>query len=301
MDVLHAMRVFRRVVELNGFSAAARDQRLSNAAVSKIVAALEERLRAKLLNRTTRRQSLTPEGTAYYERCVGILDDVDETERSLSKNATAPSGLLRVNAPMSFGLLHVAPLAPVLLARWPALSLDLSFTDRFVDLVQEAVDVVVRIATELPDSASLTAQRLACARRVLCASPRYLRKHGTPKSPVDLARHECIVYSEARPPREWPLDGPGGPIRVNARGRLVLNNSLAIRDAVLAGAGISLLPSFYVEPHLRRGELRAVLTDYVPKPLFVHAVYARSKHLSPKVRAWVDLLRERFKKAEWAS
>ncbi len=298
---MQAMQVFRRVVELGGFSAAARAERLSNAAVSKQIAALEDRLRTRLLNRTTRRVSPTAAGAAYYERCVRILDDVADAERALSQAAAAPHGTLRVNAPMSFGLLHLAPLLPELLARFPALQVDLALTDRFVDLVEEGVDVVVRIATELPDSATLVAQKLAAARHVVCAAPSYLRRRGTPKAPADLARHDCVVYSLGQHPGDWTFDGPGGPERVRVAGRLVVNNSLAIRDALLAGVGLSLIPSFYVDAELRAGRLRAVLTKHEARPLFVYAVYQRGRHLSPKVRSFVEHLRERFAQADWAT
>jgi DNA-binding transcriptional LysR family regulator len=300
MDVLVAMRVFRRVVELHAFSGAARDLRLSNAAVSKHVAALEEHLRTRLLHRTTRRLSLTTAGAAYYERCVRILDEVAETERSLSSAAAEPHGLLRVNAPMSFGLLHLSPLIPEFLARWPALALDVGFTDRFIDLVEEGVDLVIRIASSLPDSATLVAQRLARARQLLVASPAYLRAHGEPKTLDDLARHVCIVYSASRTPGVWEFVEQGAPRRVTIRGRLVLNSSIAIRDALLAGVGISLLPSFYVGTALRQRRLRVLLPEQEPPPLVVYAAYQRSRHLSAKVRLFSEFLRERFQRAEWA-
>jgi DNA-binding transcriptional LysR family regulator len=301
MDLLLSMQVFRRVAELQSFSAAARDLRLSNAAISKHVAALEDRLRAKLILRTTRRMSLTAEGAAYYERCARILDDLGEAERSLAGAAAAPMGALRVNAPMSFGLLHVAPLVPEMLTRWPDVRLELGLTDRFVDVVEEGVDVVVRISAELPDSATLLVQRLARARQVVCASPAYLKKHGEPRAPEDLCGHDCIVYSLGRAPGAWDFEGPDGPARVSVQGRLVVNNSVVVRDVALAGHGIARLPQFYVGRELRSGRLRVVLAGYELPPLFVCAVYQRARHLSPKVRVFVDLLRERFAAADWAA
>ncbi|WP_437683361.1 LysR family transcriptional regulator [Sorangium sp. So ce131] len=300
MDLLHAMQVFRRVVELRSFSAAARDRGLSSAAVSKQVAALEERLRTRLLNRTTRSVSLTSAGAAYYERCVRLLDELEETEQSLSGAEAAATGTLRVNAPTGFGVMHIAPLLPDFLRRFPEIELELSFTDRFVDVVKEGVDVVIRITSALPDSATLTAQRLARARHVVCASPAYLRRRGVPKTLEDLAGHDCIVYAVARPRGEWQFVGPDGARTVKVSGRLVTNNSLAIREALLGGTGLALLPSFYVEPDLQSGKLRAVLASYEPRALFVYAVHQRSRYLSPKVRALVDFLRERFAEADWA-
>lgn len=300
MDLLLSMQVFRRVVQLNAFSAAARDLRLSNAVVSKHVAALEDRLSTKLLHRTTRRMSLTTAGAAYFESCSRILDDVEETERALSGTSGEPHGRLRVNVPMSFGLLHVSPLIPELVARWPRLSLDVAFTDRFVDLVEEGVDVVVRITSSLPDSATLLVQRLARARHVLVASPAYLKAHGTPRSVADLREHNCIAYGHSRSGDAWEFSENGEPRRVAVGDKLRLDSSLAIRDAVVAGVGISLMPSFYVEQELRARKLRALLEHVELPPLFVYATYLRSRHLSAKVRLFAEFCRERFAKAAWA-
>ncbi len=208
--------------------------------------------------------------------------------------------MLRVNAPMSFGLLHLSPLIPEFLGRWPSLSLDVGFTDRFIDLVEEGVDLGVRIASSLPDSATLVVQRLARARHMLVASPAYVRAHGEPKTLDDLARHSCIVYSSSRTPGVWEFVERDVPRRVTIHGPLVLNNSLAIRDAVLAGVGVSLLPSFYVEPALRQRRLRVLLPDQESPPLVVYAAYQRSRHLSAKVRLFSEFLRDRFLRAEWA-
>jgi DNA-binding transcriptional LysR family regulator len=301
MDLFVAMRVFRRVVELQGFAAAARDLRMSNAAVSKSVVALERRLRTKLLHRTTRSLSLTPEGASYYQRCAQILDDVVATERSFAGADREPAGVLRVNAPMSFGLLHVSPLLPALVERFPNVRVELELTDRFVDLVEEAVDVVVRIAAELPDSATLTARRLSRARQVLCASPDYLRRRGAPRAPDDLAAHECLVYSGAQRPGEWLFQGPRGTSRVRVAGRFAVNNSVAIRDLLLQGVGISLIPAFYVQPMLESGALEEVSFEQRPRDVVVHAVHQRSPHVPAKVRAFIDLLRERFERAPWTS
>lgn len=299
MDLLFAMQIFRRVAELRSFSAAARDLRLSNAAVSKQIAALEDRLHTELIHRTTRRMSLTTAGAAYYERCTRILDEVEETERAMSSSDT-PRGRLRVNAPMSFGLLHVAPLLPELLTRFPELNLDIDFTDRFVDVVEEGVDVVVRIASELPDSTTLAVRRIARAEHVVCASPGYLRRYGLPKSPEDLVGHRCIAYSRSRTPDIWEFTGATGPIRVRIEGTLRVNNSLVIRDAVLAGLGLGRLPSFYVGAELQQKRLRVVLADHASAPVSICAVYQRSKHVSPKVRAFLEFLQARLAKASWA-
>ncbi len=300
MDKLQSMRVFRRVVELASFAAAARDLRVSTAAASKHVAALEEALGARLLQRNTRRVSATTPGAAYYEHCVRILDEIEATEAALGRAALAPAGLLRVNVPLSFGLLHVSPLLPELLELYPELALEVSFSDRFIDLVEERVDVVIRIARSLPDSSSLAAQRLARAGHVLCASPAYLARRAAPRSPAELSQHECVTYALSSTPAEWHFEGPRGALTVEVRGRLVLSSSLAVRDAVLAGVGIGLLPKFYVCSELADGRLVPLLPGYEPQRVTISAVYARTKTLSPKVRVLVEHLRQRFSSAPWA-
>lgn len=295
------MRVFRRVVDLTSFAGAARDLRLSNAAVSKHVATLEERLGTKLLHRTTRKLSLTAAGVSYHEHCCRVLDDIDVTEASLGRAASVATGTLRVNVPLSFGLLHISPLLPEIVAAHPELSLDVSFSDRFVDLLEEGVDLVIRIARKLPDSSSLVARPLARAAQVLCASPAYLERHGAPRTPGDIAEHSCVVYGMSSTPSEWTLGGSEGAVRVPVRGRLTLGNSIAIRDAVLAGAGLSLLPSFYVVEALRDGALVEVLADHPAPDITVFALHPQSKHHALKVRVFVDHLRARFAAAQWAT
>lgn len=298
MDRLLSMTVFRRVAELQSFSAAARELRLSNAAVSKHVAGLEDRLRARLLQRTTRKVSLTAAGSAYLERSARLLDELDELDQAAGQSASVPKGVLRVNAPAAFGVLHLAPLLPGVLAAHPELSLDVSFTDRFVDLVEEGVDLVVRIATELPDSATLVAQRLAATTQCLVATPGYLRRHGTPRTLADLARHECIVYGNAAAPWRFLVDGK--PRALSVTGRLRVDNSLAIRDAVLAGVGITMIPMFYVHELVRTNQLRVLLPRVARPPVWIHAVYPRQRHLSTKIRVFVEYLRTHLAAAPWA-
>jgi DNA-binding transcriptional LysR family regulator len=294
------MRLFRRVVERQSFAAAARDLRVSTAVASKRVAALEEALGTRLLQRTTRRVSATAPGVAYYEHCVRVLDDIEQTEASLGRSATLPAGLVRLSVPLSFGLMHISPLLPTLLERYPELALDVSFDDRFVDLVEERVDVALRIARSLPDSASLVSQRLAFASHVLCASPAYLERHGAPRSPADLERHACIAYGLSSAPARWSFEATRGVVDVAVRGRLVLGNSLAVRDAALAGAGIAMLPAFYLQAELTGGRLIALLPGYRTARVAVSALYAKTKTVAPKVRAVVDFLRQHLSAAPWA-
>lgn len=298
MDRLQSMTVFRRVAELQSFSAAARELQLSNAAVSKHVAQLEERLQARLLHRTTRSVSLTVEGSAYLARCVRILDDLEELDQSVGQRARAPRGMLRVNAPTAFGLLHISPLVPSLLAAWPELSLDLSLTDRFIDIVEEGVDVVIRIATELPDSATLVAQRLVACTQYVCATPRYLKRHGVPRTPRDLLDHQCLVYG-LRAAR-WTFLVRGKPLHVAVAGRLRADNSIALRDACLADAGIVMLPAFYLDEAIRDGRLRVLFPRAAVPKTWIHGVYPRQRHLSTKVRVFVDHVRSALAAAPWA-
>lgn len=298
MDRITILTVFRRVAELGNFSAAARELQLSNAAVSKYVAVLEERLRMRLLQRTTRSVSLTPAGSAYLERAARILDELEELDESAMENSTVVRGQLRVNGPSAFGLMYVAPAVPGLLAKWPDLQIDLSLTDRFVDLIEEGVDVVVRITRVLPDSSTLVGQRLAACEQVLVASPAYLRKRGTPKQPADLAKHDCLVYGLRSP--VWELQHEDDIIAVPVSGRLRIDNSLALRDAALAHVGLTLLPRFYIHDDLESGRLRVVMPSWSPAPVNIFAVYPRQRHLAPKIRVFIEHLRAALARAPWA-
>jgi DNA-binding transcriptional LysR family regulator len=298
MDRITTLSVFRRVAELGSFSAAARELRLSNAAVSKYVAVLEERLRTRLLQRTTRSVALTPAGTAYLERVTRILDELAELDEAAMENSTVVKGTLRVNGPSAFGQTYLAPLMPGLLRTWPELHIDLSLTDRFVDLIEEGVDVVVRIAMTLPDSATLVAQRLASCDDVAVATPAYLRKHGTPKKPADLADYNCLIYGHRAP--VWHLEHDGEALSVPVTGRLRIDNSLALRDAVLASAGIAMLPRFYVQELIDAGRLRVVLQEKTKPNIHVFALYPRQRHLAPKIRMLVEHLRTELANAPWA-
>jgi DNA-binding transcriptional LysR family regulator len=298
MDRLDALRSFRRVVELGGFSAAARDLGLSNAAISKHVAQLEGRLGARLLQRTTRRLSVTEAGQAYYERTARLLDDLAEADDAVSLMQAAPRGTLRVNAPMSFGIQYLAPVLPDFLERCPEVSIDLAMSDRVVDLLEEGFDVALRIRSGLPDS-RLIAQKLAPVRRLVCAAPAYLARRGRPQQPADLARHDCLIYSLTDAPEVWDFDGPQGMVAIAVRGRLKANNGQALREAALAGIGIIRLPSFSVAPELKTGRLVEILSDWrIPAHEF-YAVYPTNRHLAPKLRAFVDFLAERFSGAPW--
>ncbi len=292
LDNLAAMAVFARVVEDRSFTQAADALGRSKSAVSKAVSQLEDRLGARLLNRTTRRLSLTEAGTAYYERAARILAEAAEADSAVSALQDEPRGTLRINAPMSFGQRHLAPAIGAFLERYPELRLDITLTDRFVDLIGEGYDVAIRIAA-LPDS-SLIAAKLAPNRRVVCASPDYLARAGTPRHPRELRKHNCFGYTYQATGDTWRFVGPDGPATVRVTGSLTANNGEILKAAMIEGLGLALIPTFSIADELKSGELVVVLPDYIDTETSVYAVYPHSRHLSAKVRAFVDYLRDRF-------
>ena len=295
MDRFAALEAFVKVVETQSFSEAARRLRSSKSAVSRNVGALEAELGARLFNRTTRSLKLTEAGRAYFERVSRILADLDDADRALGQLQASPRGRLAVSAPMSFGFLHLAPALPIFLARFPEVDVDLSLNDRFVDVVDEGFDVALRIGA-LPDS-SLMARRIAPIRRTLCASPDYFGRRGTPQIPEDLKGHECLRNSNVARTQEWRFVDPDGkPSLVAVSSRVSANNGDALRIMALAGVGVANLPTFIVGEDLRAGALVSALDRFVPQDIAMSAVYPHARHLSPKVRAFVDFLVERFGK-----
>ncbi|QRK09474.1 LysR family transcriptional regulator [Archangium violaceum] len=292
MDVLQAMRVFAKVVELDGFSRAAQRLGISATAASRLVADLEARLGVRLLHRTTRRLYLTDSGRSYYERCTHILNDLDEAELSITSAAGRPQGLLRVSAPVSFGIKHLTPLFLDYMERYPEVKLELSLTDSQVDLVEEGYDLALRITHEL--KTMLVARPLAPARLVVCAAPAYLKRHGAPRTPEELRHHECLRYTYDAVPGIWEFTGPTGRIRISVAGPLATNNGDTLRAAALAGRGIIMEPTFQVGEDLRLGRLVRLLPEYPLCSLTLYAVYPSRRYLSPKVRTLVDFLVERI-------
>jgi len=293
MDRLGTMEAFAVVVEAGSFSAAARKLRSSKSLVSRQIAALETELGARLFHRTTRSLTLTEEGRGYHARLVRILGDIDEAHLSVSALQAAPRGRLRINAPMSFGYLHLAPAVPDFLAQYPEVEVDLSMSDRYVDLIEEGVDLAVRLG-RLTDS-SLVARKIAPIKRAVCASPAYFKAHGVPRTPEDLTQHQCLCYSNLAVADEWRFvraDGGVWPIEVT--GRLRADNGDALREAALKDLGIVYLPTFITGRDLQATTLISVLTEYVAADANIHAVYPHAKHLSPKVRAFIDFMVSRF-------
>ncbi len=293
MQNLTDIAIFVKVVELSSFTAAAEALDMSQPVVSKAVTRLEEKLGARLLNRTTRRLSLTEAGSELYGRSVRALAEIENAELEVARFQTEPRGLLRVSAPMSFSILHLGPTIQSFLTRFPGVTLELSLDDRQVDLVEEGFDVAVRIG-RLQDS-NLIARKISPCRQVLCASPAYLAERGEPEQPEDLLEHRCILYSLLSAPREWRLTGPDGELHtVPINGSMQSNNGLVNRAAALAGGGIVLLPTFYLGEQLRSGALRPVLCKFKPQELAVYAVYPERRNLMPKVRSFVDFLATTF-------
>lgn len=293
MDRLAALEAFVKVAETQSFSEAARRLRASKSVVSRQIAALEAELGARLFQRTTRSMTLTEAGRGYFERASRILADLEDANLSVTQLQATPRGQLRVNAPMSFGLLHLAPAMPDFLARYPEVDVALTMNDRFVDLIDEGFDLAVRVG-KLEDS-SLVARKLAPVRRTVCASPDYLKARGTPQTPDDLTHHDCLCYSNLSMAHEWRfVTEKGEPWPVEVKGRLNVNNGDALKIAALRGLGFVNLPSFIVGSELQAGTLVTVLDTYIPQDAILSAVYPHSRHLSPKVRAFVDFLAERY-------
>ncbi|OIQ98366.1 HTH-type transcriptional regulator DmlR [mine drainage metagenome] len=293
MDRLDSMEAFVRVAESKSFSEAARRLNLSKSVISRQVSALETDLGARLLHRTTRNLTLTEVGAAYLERCQRILADIEEANQSVSTLQATPRGKLRISAPVPFTTTHLAPALPDFLTRYPDMEIDLVLNDRFVNLVEEGFDLAIRIG-KLDDS-SLIARFLAPARIAAVASPDYLARHGTPAAPADLARHRCLCYSNLTSPDEWTFQAADGSrSTVKVRGRVRANNGDVLRQAAISGLGVTVLPTFIVGADLQAGTLVPVLEDYLPQTIGIYAIYPHARHLSPKVRAFVDFLADRF-------
>jgi DNA-binding transcriptional LysR family regulator len=292
MDPLDGVAAFARVVEAGSFSAAAHRLRISKSATSAHVQRLEERLGVRLLHRTTRRISLTEAGAAYYRHCARIVAEAESAEQAARALQREPRGMLSISAPATFGPMHVAPAIPEFLARFPDLAIDISLSTRHVDLVQEGLDLAIRIGT-LKDS-PLVVRRLAPSRFVLCAAPAYLKMRGVPRVPDDLLRHACFGVSLMPWGDEWPLVSAKGERRIATGGVLRSNSADILRAAALSGLGIALLPSWAVGDDLRSGALTRILPGCEPPPSAVYAVYPSNRLMSAKVRAFVDHLARRI-------
>ncbi len=293
MDKFESIRAFTQVVNAGGFAAAAREIGLSRSQVNKLVISLENELGVQLLHRSTRVVTPTESGLAFHERCVEILASLEEAERSITQLQAEPRGRLRVNGPMTFGTMHLAPALADFLVQYPDLQVQLTLNDRFVDPIEEGFDVTVRIAKP-QEVASLIVHPLTLAPRVLCAAPSYLEANGTPTHLDELRHHSCLHYGQLAVESQWTLIGSEGEQTISVTGVLCSNNGEVLRDAAVRGLGITLLPTFVVEPELQQGTLQRVLPEYHPPELSISVIYPVNRHLSTKVRLLVHFLQERF-------
>jgi DNA-binding transcriptional LysR family regulator len=292
MDPLDGIAAFARVVDSGSFSAAARRLNISKSAVSAHVQRLEERLGIRLINRTTRRLSMTEAGAAYYRHCARILAEAEAAEQAATALQREPRGTLRISAPDSFGSMHVAPAVPAFLKRYPDLAVDITLSPAHVNLVDEGLDLAIRIGV-LEDSA-LVVRKLAPSRLVPCAAPAYLKRRGTPREPRELAGHNCLCTGLLPWGDEWRLAGKRGEVRVAVGGSLRSNSAEMLRAAALDGVGIAMLPTWAVAEPLRRGALRRVLEAWEPPASAIYAAYPGNRLMSVKVRAFVEHLARCF-------
>jgi DNA-binding transcriptional LysR family regulator len=289
MDRLTAMQVFTKVVELGSFAKAAERLGLSTSACSRQIADLEAHLDTRLLNRTTRRLSLTEPGRAFHDRCVQLIADLEEAELSARAGRERPRGTLRVTCSVNFGLRYVSPLVGPFLQQHPDVRIDVSLSDRMVDIVEEGFDLAIRIGESR--STSVIARKLGETRLIACAAPAYLKKHGTPKTPEQLGDHDCMLYEYMNPRNEWRFTGEDGrEHKVRVAGSVQANNGDMLADAAAQGLGVCCEPDFIVADYLASGRLKRILPGYAAPVTAIHAVYPSRRHLSAKVRAFVDVL-----------
>ena len=293
MDRFSAIRAFCQAVEDEGFAPAARTLGLSRSQVSKLVMGLEDELGVQLLNRTTRQISPTPAGQAYYERMRGVLADMAEADAALLDGQEEPQGELRVNAPLSFGTLHLGPALADFMARYPKIRVELSLTDRFVDPVAEGFDLTVRIS-EPAEMNSLIDHRLVEARRVICASPAFLERHGVPDDAAALQDLPALHYGSLRGGHSWRLIRDGASVQAKVAPVMASDNAEVLREAAVKGLGLALLPVFIASEALERGELIEVLGDYSPPAIYITLLYPPNRHLSQRLRVLIEFLQARF-------
>jgi DNA-binding transcriptional LysR family regulator len=298
MDRFHAIAAFAKVVEMGSFARAAERLGVSVSSVSRQVTELEAHLDARLLNRTTRRLSLTEAGRAFHERAVQLLADLEEAEESAGAGAVTPRGRLRISCAVTFGMRYLTPVVAAFMARHPQMSFEVELSDRIVDLVDEGFDAAVRIGAV--GGQNLVARKVGATQLVCCASPAYLARNGEPRTPEDLARHACLVYTYAPQRETWTFtDRTGSERKVRIAGPVHANNGSFLQALALEGIGIAYEPDFIVGPDVRAGRLVPILRDFAPPPTGIHVVYASRRHLSAKVRAFSDFLAERFAQPAW--
>ena len=292
MDMLASMKVFVAVVDAGSFAAAADRLDMSRAMASKYVLNLEDHLGTRLLNRTTRRLSVTESGSVFYERSAQIISDVTEAEQVAGHMSAVPRGTLKITMPQSYGQHRLGPVIADYVSQYPQVKLDISLSDRKADLIEEGFDLAIRIGT-LPES-GLIARKLGSTRIIVCASPDYLKRRGTPQTPEDLASHSCLGYTLSNSGDEWRLTRQDEEAAIRIAGPIKADNGDMLRLAALSGAGLICQPHFIVSEDLQAGRLVQVLADYTSAEFGIYAIYPSRKHLSAKVRTFVDFLVERL-------
>jgi DNA-binding transcriptional LysR family regulator len=292
MDRLDAMQLFVRVAELGSFSAAAQQLDLARSVVTRQIAALERHLGVKLMARSTRRLTLTSAGTAYLEKCRVILNLVEVAETGIADERQAPRGKIRISLPLSFGLKRLAPLLIEFAQRYPLLSLDMDYTDRRAHLIEEAIDLSIRITRQLEDGD--VARRIGSGRVRTVAAPDYLARHGRPRHPAELSRHECLGYSATGAQNLWPFMVDGALVRVPIRARITANNGEALTEAAASGLGITCQPDFIVDGFLAAGRVEEILADFPVPELGIYAMLPSNRQVPQRVRVLMDFLAERL-------
>lgn len=291
MDRFEAMQIFCKVVEIGSFAGAAERMDLSTSAVSRQVAQLEALLDARLLNRTTRRISLTENGRAYYERCLQILADLTETEEMVGTHTASPRGTLRLTAPVTFGSSHLAPALGEFAHKHPDMKFDVVLADRAVDLIEEGIDLAIRIGAL--GNQNLVARRIGSIQVLLCASAEYLAKRGIPKAPEDLSAHDCLTYAYTGDPHTWVFNRPNeAPCKVHVESAIHANSGSVLAEMAASGMGITRGPDFILGPYIKQGRLIPILGDWGEMKIPISAVYPSRKHLSAKVRSFVTHMEE---------
>jgi len=289
MDRLTAIRAFIHVVELESFTAASGRMGLTRAAVSKYVSQLEEELGGRLLNRSTRHVSVTESGRLYYERCLEVLHNLEEADSAVSGLSHQPRGTLRVSVPTNFASLHLVPLVARFMRDYPDLKVEMMSSDRYVDLVDEGFDLAIRMV--MKEDTDLYARYLTRCRHVIVASPDYLARHPAPKTPAELKQHSCLIYSLIEN-MKWPFTKDGKDYSVKVKGTFKSNNPDMLVAGVIAGMGITMMPTFMSSAAIRRGEMEVILQDYQTLDLPIYAVYASRRFLPAKIRVFIDYLKE---------
>jgi DNA-binding transcriptional LysR family regulator len=296
---INDVATFIGVVKAGSFTLAARQLGVTRSAVGKSVSRLEERLGVRLLNRTPRSLSLTDDGAVYFDRCRLILDDLEETESAMASRRGTPSGRIRLSVPIALGQKHVMPVLESFLKRWPEVSAEVGFTDRFVDLIDEGIDIAIRVGEPRQDSRLIT-RTIALQHMLTCASPEYLETSGIPQSPEGLNSHRCLFFLSSGRPQPWMFRrGEATTAFSCASGRLLMDSAEALKTATVNGVGIANLPSYNIETELRDRRLIPVLRDFWVAPEPIRVVYPTRQHLSPKIRAFIDALSEAWSSPPW--